>query len=185
MSTDALGQALLTLARNAIARRFVLPVQPLADLSGLPELAQPGATFVTLMQAGQLRGCIGSLEAYRPLSTDVAENAIAAAFHDPRFSPLGAEEFARTDVEVSLLAPAEAMQFTDEADALARLRPGIDGVILTRGQRRATFLPQVWDSLPKPQQFMAQLKLKAGLPADYWDERITLARYGVQKWKTK
>jgi AmmeMemoRadiSam system protein A len=142
MSTDALGQALLTLARNAIARRFVLPVQPLADLSGLPELAQPGATFVTLMQAGQLRGCIGSLEAYRPLSTDVAENAIAAAFHDPRFSPLGAEEFARTDVEVSLLAPAEAMQFTDEADALARLRPGIDGVILTRGQRRATFLPQ-------------------------------------------
>jgi AmmeMemoRadiSam system protein A len=185
MPTDALGDALLTIARNAIARRFGLAVAPVVEQADLSELSQPGATFVTLTQAGQLRGCIGSLEAYRPLSIDVAENAIAAAFQDPRFSPLGAEEFARTDVEVSLLAPAEAMQFTDEAEALAGLRPGIDGVILTRGQRRATFLPQVWDSLPKPQQFMAQLKLKAGLPADYWDERITLARYGVQKWKTK
>lgn len=185
MSTDALGQALLILARNAITRRFARPVQPLADLSGLPELARPGATFVTLTQAGQLRGCIGSLEAYRPLATDVAENAIAAAFQDLRFSPLSAEELARTDLEVSLLSAAEPMPFSDEADALARLRPGIDGVILTRGQRRATFLPQVWESLPKPQQFIAQLKLKAGLPADYWDERITLARYGVQKWKEK
>lgn len=183
MSTDALGHALLTMARNAIARRFALPVQPLGAQPELPELAQPGATFVTLVQAGRLRGCIGSLEAHRPLATDVAENALAAAFQDPRFSPLGAKEFARTDTEVSLLSPAETIAFTDEADALARLRPGIDGVILNHGHRRATFLPQVWESLPKPQQFMAQLKLKAGLPADYWDGQITLARYGVQKWK--
>ncbi len=180
MTTDALGRALLSIARNAIARRFEREVQP---VDALPELGQPGATFVTLTQAGQLRGCIGSLEAHRPLATDVAENAIAAAFKDPRFSPLGAEEFARTDVEVSLLTPAEPITFTDEADALARLRPGIDGVILTRGQRRSTFLPQVWESLPKPKQFIAQLKLKAGLPADYWDDRITLARYEVMKWK--
>jgi AmmeMemoRadiSam system protein A len=183
MPTDALGDALLAIARNAIARRLGLAVAPVVGQTEPFDLSQPGATFVTLTQAGQLRGCIGSLEAYRPLATDVAENAIAAAFQDPRFSPLLAEEFARTDVEVSLLSPAEAMLFTDEADALARLRPGIDGVILTRGQHRATFLPQVWESLPKPQQFMAQLKLKAGLPADYWDGQITLARYKVQKWK--
>lgn len=180
MPNNALGQALLIMARNAIGRRFGLPAQP---VEALPKLAEPAATFVTLTQAGQLRGCIGSLEAYRPLATDIVENAAAAAFHDPRFSPLSAEEFARTNVEVSLLTPAEAMTFTDEADALSRLRPGIDGVILTRGRRRATFLPQVWESLPTPRQFMAQLKLKAGLPADYWDDQITLDRYGVQKWK--
>jgi AmmeMemoRadiSam system protein A len=185
MPTDALGDALLTIARNAIARRFGLTVAPVIGQADLSELSQPGATFVTLTQAGQLRGCIGSLEAYRSLATDVAENAVAAAFQDPRFSPLGAEEFTHTNVEVSLLSAAEAIAFTDEADALSRLRPGIDGVILTRGQRRSTFLPQVWESLPQPKQFIAQLKLKAGLPADYWDERITLARYEVQKWKEK
>jgi AMMECR1 domain-containing protein len=75
------------------------------------------------------------------------------------------------------------MDFIDEADAIARLRPGIDGLILTHGHRRSTFLPQVWESLPDPRRFMAQLKLKAGLPADFWDEQITLSRYGVQKWK--
>lgn len=180
MANNTLGQMLLIMARNAIGARFGLPAQP---VGALPELAEPGATFVTLTQAGQLRGCIGSLEAYRPLAADIAENAVAAAFHDPRFSPLSAEEFARTNVEVSLLTPAEPITFSDEADALSRLRPGIDGVILTRGRRRATFLPQVWESLPTPKQFMAQLKLKAGLPADYWDEQITLDRYGVQKWK--
>lgn len=180
MSTEALGSALLTLARNAIGGRFGKPASPVADL---PELAEPGASFVTLTQDGRLRGCIGSLEAYRPLAADVAGNAIAAAFQDPRFAPLDAGEFAPTRVEVSLLTPSEALVFSDEADALAQLRPGIDGVILMRGQRRATFLPQVWDSLPEPRQFMAQLKLKAGLPADYWDGQMTLARYGVRKWK--
>lgn len=186
MATEALGTALLRIARNAIGERFGHPAAPAPgtpEATNLAELAQPGASFVTLTQGGRLRGCIGSLEAHRPLAADVAANALAAAFDDSRFSPLVAEELARTRVEISLLTPAEPIAFTDEADAVARLRPGIDGVILTRGERRATFLPQVWESLPTPRHFFIQLKLKAGLPADYWDGQITLARYGVQKWK--
>jgi AmmeMemoRadiSam system protein A len=180
MPLDPLGFSLLTIARNAIEKHFGREARTVAPH---PELSRPGATFVTLTQNGQLRGCIGSLEAYRSLAVDVAENAVAAAFHDPRFAPLTSEELARTHVEVSLLEPSESMDFINEADAIARLRPGIDGLILTLGNRRATFLPQVWESLPDPRRFMAQLKLKAGLPADFWDEKITLARYGVQKWK--
>ena len=180
MSIDPLGLALLTLARNAIEQRFGGESRTFTPCT---ELAQPGATFVTLTQDGQLRGCIGSLEAYRPLATDVTENAIAAAFRDPRFPSLASDELARTRVEVSLLEASKTLEFVNEADALARLRPGIDGLILTHGHRRATFLPQVWESLPDRKQFITQLKLKAGLPADFWDDEITLARYGVQKWK--
>jgi len=180
MPTDALGQALLLTARNAIGKRFGRAASPVGTLA---ELAEPGATFVTLTQRGQLRGCIGSLEAQRPLAIDVAENAIAAAFRDPRFPPLEEDEFSRTRVEVSLLTPAEPFPVASEADALSRLRPGIDGLILSYGRHRATFLPQVWESLPEARQFVAQLKLKAGLPADFWHAQIALARYGVKKWK--
>ena len=180
MPTDALGKALLVSARNAIAAHFGLPPDPVTPP---PELAEPGASFVTLTQNGRLRGCIGSLEAQRPLATDVAENAFAAAFHDPRFAPLSQEELARTRVEVSLLTPAKPFPVSGEEDALARLQPGIDGLILSFGRRRATFLPQVWESLPDPRQFMRELKLKAGLSADFWDPAVTLARYGVRKWK--
>jgi len=180
MPTDALGQALLLTARNAIGKRFGCTASPVGTLA---ELAEPGATFVTLTQRGQLRGCIGSLEAQRPLAIDVAENAIAAAFRDPRFPPLEKDELPRTRVEVSLLTPAEPFPVASEADALSRLRPGIDGLILSYGRRRATFLPQVWESLPEPRQFVAQLKLKAGLPADFWHEQIALARYGARKWQ--
>ena len=177
---DTLGQALLIRARNAIAAQFGEP--PAAEPDH-PDLGQPGATFVTLTQQGQLRGCIGSLEARRALDADVRENARAAAFRDPRFPPLGREELARTRVEVSLLAAAQAMSFTDEADAVGQLRPDIDGVILEFGGRRGTFLPQVWESLPEPRLFMAQLKMKAGLPADFWAPGVRLYRYEVQKWK--
>lgn len=180
MPIDPLGFTLLTIARNAIERNFGLEAR---TVTPHPMLSHPGATFVTLTQNGQLRGCIGSLKAHRPLANDVAENALAAAFRDPRFPPLTKEELDRTRVEVSLLEASEPMEFSDEADAMARLRPGVDGVILAHGSRHATFLPQVWESLPDPQRFMDQLKLKAGLPASFWDERITLARYGVQKWK--
>lgn len=180
MRIDPLGLALLTIARNAIEKTFGRAARTVIPH---PALSNPGATFVTLTQAGALRGCIGSLEAYRPLAQDVAKNAVAAAFRDPRFSPLDEDELVRTRVEVSLLEPPEPLDFKDEADALAQLRPGLDGLILTHGGRRATFLPQVWESLPEPQRFMSQLKLKAGLPAAFWDEGVTLARYGVQKWK--
>ena len=180
MRDEALGQALLRIARNAIGERFGLAPRA---VDALPELSASGATFVTLTQNGQLRGCIGSLEARRPLAADVAENAVAAAFRDARFAPLAAGELAHTRVEVSLLSPAEPFACHDEADALAHLRPGIDGLILTHGRHRATFLPQVWEALPEPRHFLAQLKLKAGLPADFWDGQIELARYGVEKWK--
>ena len=177
-----LGSILLTLARNAIASRFGQPAKPIKD-SHAAELAAPGATFVTLTKHGQLRGCIGSLEAWRPLRQDVQENALAAAFRDPRFEPLRADELALTRVEVSLLTPAEPMTFTCEADALAQLQPGIDGVIFSVGGRRSTFLPQVWEQLPAPVLFMAHLKQKAGLPADYWSPGVQLERYAVRKWK--
>ena len=176
-----LGASLLTLARNAIAARFDLPPAPVAV--DRPELAKTGATFVTLTQRGNLRGCIGSLEAWRPLAQDVQENARAAAFRDPRFEPLNIDELPITRVEVSLLSAAEPIHFRDEADALAQLRPNIDGVIFSAGSRRSTFLPQVWEQLPNPGLFMAHLKQKAGLPADYWSSGVQLARYTVKKWK--
>ncbi len=175
-----LGPALLALARNAIAARFGRPPSPVA---ACPELNRPGASFVTLTQDGELRGCIGSLESWRPLRQDVQENALAAAFSDPRFEPLKAEELAITRVEVSLLTPAEPVMFSDQADALAQLRPEIDGIVLTAGHRRATFLPQVWEQLPDPADFMARLKQKAGLPADYWGPDLRIERYRVRKWK--
>lgn len=176
-----LGETLLQLARNAIARRFELPTTSAAV--DLPALHEFGATFVTLTQRGQLRGCVGTLEAWRPLLADVEENACNAAFRDPRFEPLRAEELPITRVEVSLLNPAEPITFDSEADALAQLRPTVDGIIFTAGHRRSTFLPQVWEQLPKPTQFMACLKQKAGLPADYWGPDVRLQRYTVNKWK--
>ncbi len=176
-----LGTTLLTLARNAIAARFGLPAAPVAV--DLPELAKMGATFVTLTKHGDLRGCIGSLEAWRPLVQDVQENARSAAFRDPRFEPLSADEWPLTRVEVSLLTPPEPLAFRDEADALAQLRPNIDGVIFSAGNRRSTFLPQVWEQLPEPADFMARLKQKAGLPANYWGPDVRLERYTVRKWK--
>jgi len=180
MASDALGRELLTLARSAIAAKFGAAPAPVPDD---PALQQPGATFVTLTQAGALRGCIGSLEAYRPLAEDVCENARAAAFRDPRFAPLAADELARTRVEVSLLTPATPLACSGEDDLLARLVPGRDGLILTFAGRRATFLPQVWEQLPEPQRFLAHLKQKAGLPADFQDPALAYARYGVDKWK--
>lgn len=179
--TDAiLGSALLVRARNAIGAEFGLVPAAEPDHA---DLANPGATFVTLTQRGQLRGCIGSLQAWRPLAQDVRENARAAAFRDPRFAPLAAEEFDLTRVEVSLLTPAAPMNFVDEADALAQLRPGVDGVIFECAGRRSTFLPQVWEQLAEPQLFMAHLKQKAGLAADFWSPEVRLSRYEVMKWK--
>jgi hypothetical protein len=177
---DTLGNALLIRARNAIAAEFGLA--PAAEPDH-PALQQPGATFVTLTQHGQLRGCIGSLEAWRPLDQDVRSNAKAAAFRDPRFAPLAEDELARTRVEVSLLAPAVPMSFASEDDAVAQMRPGIDGMILEYGMHRGTFLPQVWESLPDPRMFMAHLKQKAGLASTFWATDIKLSRYEVQKWK--
>lgn len=179
MADVELGRALLTIARGAIGARLGVSV---ASAPRHDALAQPAATFVTLKRDDELRGCIGSLEALRPLGVDVRENALAAAFRDPRFPPLAAAEFESTSVEVSLLSPSEPVVVVDEEDLVARLCPGIDGLIIAYGRRRATFLPQVWESLGEPRQFLAALKRKAGLPADFWSAELKIARYGVIKW---
>jgi AmmeMemoRadiSam system protein A len=180
MRDDALGLALITIARRAIGAE-------LGRTSGRsPEhvaLAAPGATFVTLFYRGVLRGCIGTLKAHRPLASDVRANALAAAFHDPRFPSLKDAEFEGLAVEVSLLSAAERLCVADEADLLERLEPGVDGVILEYAGRRATFLPQVWGTLPRPHDFLAELKVKAGMPADFWSRAVTVYRYGATKWK--
>lgn len=179
MSTDQ-GQILLPIARNAIAQQLG---QATAETAVACWLQEPGATFVTLTQAGELRGCIGSLHAHRSLLVDVQANAVAAAFQDPRFRPLQVMELHHTRVEVSLLSPSESMVFESEQDALAQLRPNIDGVIFECGHYRSTFLPQVWEQLPDPQTFMAHLKHKAGLASNFWAADVRLARYTVRKWK--
>ncbi len=180
--SDNKGMILLNIARAAISRALQLPQSTEETASWLYE---PGVCFVTLTQHGQLRGCIGSLEAHRPLLDDIKGNAVAAALHDPRFLPLTALELDITQIEISLLSPAQKMRFSDEADALAQLRPGIDGVIFAYNGYRSTFLPQVWEQLTEPAQFMSQLKQKAGLPGNFWGEGVSLSRYTVTKYRER
>jgi AmmeMemoRadiSam system protein A len=144
------------------------------------ELVVYRASFVTLEKGGRLRGCIGSLEAWRPMVVDVVENAFAAAFRDPRFPPLRADEAADLAIHLSLLTPAVAMTFSSEADLLAQLQPGVDGLILSEGPCRGTFLPSVWAELPTPQLFLTQLKRKAGLAVDYWSPGMCIWRYTTE-----
>jgi AmmeMemoRadiSam system protein A len=175
-----LGVALLIRARNAIAEALESPTAPEPDH---PALHRPGATFVTLMEDDQLRGCIGTLEPHRNLDADVRANACAAAFRDPRFMPVRAGELRDLRVEVSLLSAPEDLPCLDEDDALLKMRPGIDGIVFEYQNFRSTFLPQVWENLPDPRSFLAQLKRKAGLPADFWAPGVRLQRYEVRKWK--
>jgi hypothetical protein len=142
-----------------------------------PATRERRAAFVTLEEDGCLRGCIGSIEARCPLALDVAENAYAAAFEDPRFSPVRRDEVDRLDIHISVLTRPEPFPVADEADLLRRLRPGRDGLILGEGGRRATFLPAVWEDLPNPRDFVVHLKLKAGLSGDYWSDRMQVWRY--------
>ena len=177
-----LGHTLLAIARAAILRELG---QGGALPPGHASLSAPAATFVTLRAGERLRGCIGSVEARRPLGEDVRANAIAAAFNDPRFAPLAAHELASTTIEVSLLGPREPIHCEDQDDAVARLQPGIDGVILHCERHRATFLPQVWEQLPDPREFLVALMRKAGLPANGWNANVRLARYTVSKFSER
>ncbi|MHB9119749.1 MAG: AmmeMemoRadiSam system protein A [Burkholderiales bacterium] len=179
MNTDR-GRVLLGIARHAIDEAFGGLVPPAEDALWLYEL---GACFVTLILDGELRGCMGSLEAHRSLLEDVRDNARSAAFRDPRFPPLTKEEWARTQVEISLLSPFEAIKFVDENDAVSQLQAGRDGVVIEYQSHRGTFLPQVWQQLPDPLVFFSHLKMKAGLTPDFWAEGIKLYRYRVTKWK--
>ena len=174
-----LGAALLSRARNAIAGSLGLATGP---EPGHPALAQPGASFVTLLRGGELRGCIGTLVAEHPLEDDVRHRALGAAFHDTRFEPVTAEEWPALSVEVSVLGAPQPLPVASEAEACLRLRPGIDGVLLAWRGHRATFLPQVWAQLPRPADFLAALKRKAGLAADFWAPDVRVSVYRVQKF---
>jgi len=176
------GRILLRLARSAISEKLGMSLDGYLPLDA-PWLNEKAASFVTLKKNSQLRGCIGSLEAYRPLLQDVTANAVAAAFHDPRFPPLAPEELEKIRIEVSVLGPLEPVRALDEDDFIVQLKPGIDGVVLEYGPHRATFLPQVWEQLPDPRSFLAHLKIKAGLPADFWHRDMLLYKYKVEKYK--
>lgn len=182
LQADArLGAALLGSARAAIAS--ALGAAPVAFVRPAhPALDEHGASFVTLERENRLRGCIGTLDAHRTLDEDVRANAVAAALRDPRFPPLRAGELASTRIEVSVLGAAQPLPVADEADALARLRPFEDGLILAWRERRATFLPQVWDALPRPRDFLRELRRKAGLSPEFWAADLRLSRYRVAKW---
>ena len=174
-------QLLLTLADNAIKygleTQQVLPVK----FEDYPEkLREPGASFITLEINEELRGCIGSLEAHQPLIQDVAQNAYSAAFGDPRFYPLTAEEYPNITIHISVLSKPKPMVFTSEKDLLNQIRPSIDGLILSDRGFRGTFLPAVWESLPTPELFLHHLKLKAGLPENYWSKTIKIERYTAE-----
>ncbi len=178
--TSNKGEILLPIARASIAGVFGQVHEADEDAVWLQEQA---ACFVTLTQQGQLRGCIGTLEAHRSLLEDIKHNAQAAAFKDSRFSPLTSDELNNTEIEVSLLSPMQALDFSNEQEAQAQLRPGIDGVVFEFGHYRSTFLPQVWQQLPDVDVFMAHLKHKAGLTPDFWADQVKLSRYTVSKWK--
>lgn len=176
---DGAGPVLVNLARSAIAADLGLDPPPPVAVKDDRWLDEPGASFVTLRLDTALRGCIGSLQAYRPLRKDVAGNAHAAAFQDPRFPDLSRGEYADVSIEVSVLTAPEPLAFWSREEALAKLVPGRDGVVLTAAGRRATFLPQVWEELPEPEDFLRHLMLKAGLVADHWDDSVRLDTYRV------
>lgn len=171
-------QRLLDVARESI-RHGLEHGKPLPVRDEDAALLQPGASFVTLNLHDELRGCIGSLEAHQALVKDVAQNAFSAAFRDPRFAPLSAGEFAALDLHISILSPSEPLHFSSETDLLRQLRPGIDGLVLSDGYHRGTFLPQVWEQLPEPAEFLAHLKRKAGLPVNHWSPTLRVERYTV------
>jgi len=174
-------QRLLDLAKSSIQHGLQTGRPLKVNLADFPtELTAHRATFVTLRKHHELRGCIGMLEAVRPLAEDIAENAYSAAFKDSRFPPLEADELDELEIHLSILTPAEPVSFTSEQDLLNQLQPGIDGLILQEGHRRGTFLPSVWEQLPKPEQFLRHLKQKAGLAPDYWSENVRIYRYRTE-----
>ncbi len=184
MTTREEKIVLLRVAREAIRSRLERRPLPILERERIPpSLWRPGASFVTLTIDGRLRGCIGSLQAYRPLVEDVQQNAIAAAFHDPRFPPLTPQDFARVLIEISILSAPRPLAFESPEALVRKLRPGVDGVVLHYRGRRATFLPQVWEQLPDPIDFLGNLAYKAGLPPDAWRwPGVQIETYQVEKF---
>ena len=179
---DAVGPLLVELARTAILARLHGQTVNAHAGDDLPHLlTRPGAAFVTLKKNGQLRGCIGSVTAWRPLAEDVCDNAGKAAFADPRFAPLSLDEWPQITLSVSVLTAPAPMSFSDQADLLAQLRPGIDGLIIEDHGHRALFLPSVWEQLPDKTQFLAHLKRKAGLSGDHWSASFQASRFQAEE----
>ncbi|MEA1954205.1 MAG: AmmeMemoRadiSam system protein A [Campylobacterota bacterium] len=184
-----MGEVFIQLAKAAIA--VSLGIEDNFDLaqarSHYPQLNQQGAVFVTLTQAPneQLRGCIGSLTAYRPLYKDIIANAQAAALSDPRFKPLSIQEFNKIHIEVSLLSAAKPIEYRDIEDLKNQIKPQIDGVILQLGKHHATYLPSVWEQLPTFETFFASLCLKANLSKACLKEHPSIQTYQATKYKEK
>jgi len=177
---DAHGESLLRLGARTILNHLDGGKQMRLDMTDYaPPLRENGACFVTLNKDGNLRGCIGSIQAHRPLLTDAAENAGRAAFHDSRFKPLVVRELTEHHVtmHISVLSPQVPITFSTEVDLVSQLRPGIDGVVLQDKGQRGVFLPAVWEQLPEPQRFFTHLKRKAGLTEDHWSETVKAWRY--------
>lgn len=181
--SDTQRKTLLSVARQSIAHGLAQGTPTHIDVADYDtDLGATRASFVTLHRLDRLRGCIGHLEAVQPLVVDVATNAFAAAFRDPRFASLSDAEWPDLTIHLSILSAAQAIDFRDEADLLSQLRPGEDGLILSDGPNRGTFLPSVWESLPEPEDFFAQLKSKAGLAANHWSDRIQVSRYRTESF---
>jgi len=177
-------EVLLSLARASIKSRFLEgDVDTSSVIEEYPELKELGASFVTLTQDGQLRGCIGSIIAHRSLLEDIIENAQSAAFRDPRFMPLKEEELAGTRIEVSLLTQPQLLEYSDLPDLKSKVRVGVDGVILRHGHNQATFLPQVWEDLPDFDLFFEHLCQKAGLLHSCLESHPEIHLYQVEKVK--
>ena len=189
MNTDSLNaedcRLLLRIAREAIECAVNGRELPKLHLSTLPQnLQDQGASFVTLTMNGNLRGCIGTLQASQPLALDVQEHAVAAALEDYRFRPVQPQEVAGLLIEISHLSPSQDLEYLSPKDLLSKLRPGVDGVVLRRGFQRATFLPQVWENIQDPSDFLTQLCYKMGVPGDLWSkEHLQVQIYQVQEFK--
>jgi len=176
-SAEDKQQALRT-ARESIQHGLVDGTALSVDTSIFSaSLQQILACFVTLHKDNQLRGCIGSLEAHQSLINDIAEHAFAAAFQDPRFPPLSQHEFDSLEIDISVLSKPVPMTFTNEEDLLTQIQPYKDGLILEHGHHRGTFLPSVWEQLPERKAFLNQLKVKAGLSANWWHDDVEISRY--------
>jgi len=182
--TPAEKTRLLEIAREAIvAAVHGSPPGPINRGDLTPLLQADGAAFVTLTVSGDLRGCIGALEAYQPLVDDVQEHAVAAALEDFRFPPVQAYELNSIKIEISRLTEPVPLAYEKPDDLLSKLHPHMDGVIIREGRHRATFLPQVWDKLPDPRAFLSQLCLKMGAPADYWTKNhLEVSVYQVEEF---
>ena len=185
--TEEQGKFLVELARRTIAERLKQTEisggieSSLTACLNEPCLQEERGTFVTLKTKGQLRGCMGCLTASESIVEGIRKNAINAAFNDPRFPALTAEELEQADIEVSLLTEPQALEYTDGDDLIAKLSPNIDGLIIKKGLARATFLPQVWKQLPRTEDFLAHLCRKAGLPDDVWRTgELEVSTYQVQ-----